>query len=100
MGEVSLFGFRQSRQLDAVGGIGRQVLGLDRELEHRADELVSLPHPRRAQSLALEAHRPVHRQAGDPHLEVIEPDVAQRHVLPPWQHDGVQQGPVPGDGLG
>ena len=42
VGEVPLFGFRQSRQLDAVGGIGWQMLGSDRELEHRADQLVSL----------------------------------------------------------
>ncbi len=45
MGEVLLLRLGQPGQLHAIGWAGWQVFGLDRELEHRADELVSLPHP-------------------------------------------------------
>ncbi|OBI77010.1 hypothetical protein A5663_02445 [Mycobacterium sp. E740] len=100
MGQVSVFDLGQPRQLDAIGRIGRQVLGLDRELQHCADELVGLSHPRGAESLAFETDRPADRQVGDPHLKVIEPDIAQRHVLPSWHHHRVEQRSIPCDRLG
>jgi hypothetical protein len=43
--KVTLLGFRQPGQLDTIGGIGGQVLGLDGELQYSADELVSLAYP-------------------------------------------------------
>ena len=55
VGEVSLFGFGQPGQLDAVGGVGGQVFGLDRELQHRTDELVGLAHPGCGQPLAVKS---------------------------------------------
>jgi hypothetical protein len=42
MGEVTLLGSRQPGQVDAIGGTGGQVLGLDREFQYGTDELVSL----------------------------------------------------------
>jgi hypothetical protein len=57
MGEVTLLGFRQPGQLDTIGGTGGQVLGLNGELQHRTDQLMSLTHPRRAQPVAFVAPR-------------------------------------------
>ena len=50
-----------------------------------------LYHPARAQALAFEACRAVHREAAHPLLEVFERHVAQRHIAPPRQHQNVKQ---------
>ena len=90
MCEVSLLDLWQAGQLDPVGGVGGKVLSLDREFEDGTHKLVGLTRPRRRQPLTLKAHRAVRRQPSDPHLQVFELDIAQCHIAPPGQHDGVQ----------
>jgi predicted restriction endonuclease len=52
---------------------------LDGEFQHCAHELVGLTDPGGAQPAALESHGTAHRQACDPHLQIVKADIPQRH---------------------
>jgi hypothetical protein len=99
MGQVSPLGLMLARQLDTVGRIRWQMLSLYGVLEHLTHHLVCLYHPRRAQPPAIEACRPVHREAAHPLLHGIKSHLAQRHVTPARQHDHIKQRPIPGNRL-
>ena len=52
------------------------MLGLDRELQYRADGLVSLTHARCAEPFAFKADRASHGHSCGPHLQGVKPHIS------------------------